>query len=63
MRGLVTYLTSLHRGAGLSLIAGIINRGAPEGLPHLADAGLTRTTQVHQLEAQTTDLIEFMEFF
>jgi hypothetical protein len=32
MRGLVTDLTSLRRGAGLSLIAGIIDRECPLGL-------------------------------
>ena len=32
MRGLVTDWTSLHRGAGLSLVAGIIDRECPLGL-------------------------------
>ena len=32
MRGLVTDLTSLRRGAGLSLVAGIIDQECPLGL-------------------------------
>jgi len=32
MRGLVTDWTSLHRGAGLSLVSGIIDRECPQGL-------------------------------
>ena len=34
IRGLVTYLTSLHRGAGLSLLTGIIDRECPYGVIH-----------------------------
>ena len=32
MRGLVTYLTSLHRGTGLSLLSGIINPNSSGGI-------------------------------
>ena len=56
MRGLVTDWTSLHRGAGLSLIAGFIDRERPigdypvgrcryspnKGSPHRPDHALTQ---------------------
>ena len=47
MRGLVTDLSSLHRGAGLSLVAGFIDRERPEGIIRLADAGIARTRVLH----------------
>ena len=47
MRGLVTDWTSLHRGAGLSLVSGIIDRECPSGVISLADAGLARTRVLH----------------
>lgn len=47
MRGLVTDWTSLHRGAGLSLIAGFIDRECPLGIIPLADAGIARTRVLH----------------
>ena len=47
MRGLVTDWTSLHRGAGLSLIAGFIDREYPLGIIPLADAGIARTRVLH----------------
>jgi hypothetical protein len=40
MRGLVTDWTSLHRGAGLSLVAGIIDREYLCGIIPLANAGI-----------------------
>jgi hypothetical protein len=40
MRGLVTDWTSLHRGAGLSLVAGIIDRERPYGIIRVADSGI-----------------------
>ena len=47
MRGLVTDWTSLHRGAGLSLVSGIIDRECPFGIIRLADADLARTRVLH----------------
>jgi hypothetical protein len=47
IRGLVTDRTSLHRGAGLSLVAGFIDREYPWGIIPLADAGLARTRVLH----------------
>jgi hypothetical protein len=47
MRGLVTDWTSLHRGAGLSLVAGFIDRERPFGIIPLADAGIARTRVLH----------------
>jgi len=47
MRGLVTDWTSLHRGAGLSLVAGFIDREYPWGIIPLADAGIARTRVLH----------------
>jgi hypothetical protein len=47
IRGLVTDWTSLHRGAGLSLVAGFIDREYPLGIIPLADAGLARTRVLH----------------
>ena len=47
MRGLVTDWTSLHRGAGLSLVAGFIDRDCPFGFIPLADAGIARTRVLH----------------
>ena len=47
MRGLVTDWTSLHRGAYLSLVAGIIDRECPLGIIPLADAGIARTRVLH----------------
>jgi hypothetical protein len=47
MRGLVTDWTSLHRGAGLSLVAGFIDRECPLGIIPLTDAGLARTRVLH----------------
>jgi len=46
MRGLVTDLTSLRRGACLFLGAGIIRRERPWGLS-LANAGLARPRVLH----------------
>ena len=40
MRGLVTDWTSLHRGAGLSLVAGIIDRERPYGIIQMADSDI-----------------------
>ncbi|MEJ2692292.1 MAG: hypothetical protein P8166_04340, partial [Candidatus Thiodiazotropha sp.] len=40
IRGLVTDGTSLHRGAGLSLVAGFIDRERPLGIIPLVNAGL-----------------------
>jgi len=39
--------TSLHRGAGLSLIAGFINRECSSEIIPLADAGIARTRVLH----------------
>lgn len=47
MRGLVTDWTSLHRGAGLSLKAGIINQERPLGIILWVDAGLAGTRVLH----------------
>jgi len=47
MRGLVTDWTSLHRGAGLSLVAGFIDQERPLGIILLADAGIARTRVLH----------------
>jgi len=47
MRGLVTDWTSLHRGAGLSLVAGIIDLECPIGIILLVDASLARTRVLH----------------
>ena len=46
MRGLVTDWTSLRRGAGLCLVAGIINRTHPLGW-RPANAGLARARVLH----------------
>ena len=47
MRGLVTDWTSLRRGAGLSLVAGFIDRECPSGIIPLADAGIAQTRVLH----------------
>ena len=47
MRGLVTDRSSLHRGASLSLVAGLIDRDCPYGIIRLADAGIARTRVLH----------------
>lgn len=47
IRGLVTDGTSLHRGAGLSLVAGFIDRERPLGIIPLVNAGLARTRILH----------------
>ena len=47
MRGLVTDWTSLRRGAGLSLVAGFIDRECPFGVIPLVDAGIARTRVLH----------------
>jgi hypothetical protein len=47
MRGLVTYLTSLHRGAGLSLVAGIIDQVFSREITLMVNAGLARTRVLH----------------
>jgi len=46
IRGLVTYLTSLHRGAGLSLWAGFIDQQCPFGIIPI-NAGLVVTRVLH----------------
>jgi hypothetical protein len=47
MRGLVTDWTSLRRGAGLSLVAGFIDRECLFRIIPLADAGIARTRVLH----------------
>ena len=47
IRGLVTDWTSLHRGAGLSLVAGFIDRECLSRIIPLADAGIARTRVLH----------------
>jgi len=47
MRGLVTDWTSLHRGAGLCLVAGFIDRECPLGIIPLVDADIARTRVLH----------------
>ena len=46
MRGLGTYRTSLHRGAGLSLVAGIADRYAHCGIVPTAPV-IARTRVLH----------------
>ena len=47
IRGLITDRTSLRRGAGLSLVSGIIDRECSAEVIPLVDAGIARTRVLH----------------